>query len=167
MKIFNPLLALGIALLAIACGAPSVDDAIADLQASYDAGSHEAVLADAPGLVDRCQNEGAGEAKAWKVEKLRLLSLGKLGRGEDAATELERLDGAFAGKVKPQLYGQVGGFVTDAGNFVEAITVLDAGAKKYPDKSDVFLPIIDNCKERATAAGDNAALDALRSLGYL
>ena len=165
----NPLTAalLGLCLVAVGCGAPSVDDAIAELQASYNGGSYEAVVAAAPALAERCNSEGAGELKAWKVEKLGVLSLGKLGKGEDAAKALDRLDGAFSGKVKPELYGEIGGYVTDSGNYTEAITVLDAGAKKYPEKSALFTPFIDSCKTAATQAGDSAAIEKLKSLGYL
>ena len=157
---------LALALLVTACGgAATLDEKIDALQASYDGGSYEQVVADAPALATEA---GDDAAKAWKVEKLHLLALGRLGRGADAAGTLERLDGAFPGKVKANLYGQVGGFVVDAGNALEAIDVLDAGAKKYPEMADaVFKPYIEQCKEMATSAGDSEALAKLKSLGYL
>ena len=165
----KPLTALliGLCLLAAACGAPSLDQSITDLQASLDAGSYEQVLQEVPGLLERCKSENAGDATAWKVEKMRLLALGRLGRGDEATEELARLDGAYEGKVKAQLYAQIGGYVMDADEYTQAVTVLDAGAKKFADKKDVFMPIIETCKTRATEAGDSAALAQLKSLGYL
>ncbi len=160
-------LVLGVCLLAAACGAPSLDDALTGLQTSYDAGSFEQVLQEAPGLLERCKSENAGDAKAWKVEKLRLLALGKLGRGDEAAEELARLDGAYSGKVKAELYAQVGGYVMDSGEYTQAVTVLDAGAKKYASKKDVFMPIIQTCSKLASDAGDNEATAKLKALGYL
>ena len=71
------------------------------------------------------------------------------------------------GKVKPELYAQVGTSVMDAGQFSQAITVLDAGARKYADKKGVFTPIIDTCAKRATEAGDSDSIAKLKSLGYL
>jgi len=160
-------LVLGACLLAVACGGPSLDDSITALQSSYDSGSYEQVLQEAPGILERCKSENAGDAQAWKVEKTRLLSLGKLGRGDEATDELARLDGEYQGKVKAELYAQVGNLVMNADEYTQAVTVLDAGAKKFVDKKAVFLPIIETCKTKATEAGDSAALDALKSLGYL
>jgi hypothetical protein len=166
MKILTPFL-LGGCLMLGACGSQSLDDGIAELQASYDAGSHENVLQGAPALLERTGREKSGEVKAWKIEKIRLLSLGKLGRGDEASEEMSRLSGTYQGKVKPELYAQIGGFVMDVGNYTQAVTVLDAGAKAFPEKRAVFTPLIATCTKRATEAGDNTALDALKALGYL
>jgi len=166
MKTLIPLL-LACGLLANACGSPSLDDSISALQGSYDAGSYETVLQDAPRLIERAGREVGGEAQAWKIEKIRLLALGKLGRGDEAAEELGRLTPVYPGRVKAELYAQIGGFVMDAGNYTQAVTVLDAGAKAFVDKQAVFEPLIKSCTKRATEAGDNTALDALKSLGYL
>lgn len=73
----------------------------------------------------------------------------------------------YPDKIKAQLYAQIGGFVMDTGNYSEAVTVLDAGAKAFVSKKATFDPLIKSCTERAKAAGDNSALDALKSLGYL
>ncbi len=158
---------LGSSLLAFSCGVPSVDDAIADQMAAFKFGAYEHVVERAPALVQRCKSEGASEEKAWKVEKFRVLALGKLGKGEEVSEELIRLESAFGDQVTPGLYGRVGGYLTDSGSYLEAITVLDAGTKKFPDESALFRPFIKRCKKRATSAGDSAAIKKLESLGYL
>ena len=158
---------LGSSLLAIACGVPSVDDDITDLKAAFRFGAYEHVVERAPALVQRCKSEGAGEEKAWKVEKFRVLALGKLGKGEEVSEELIRLESAFGDQVTPGLYGRVGGYLTDSGNYLAAITVLDAGTKKFPDKSALFRRLLESCKERATSAGDSAAIKKLERLGDL
>lgn len=166
MKILTSLL-FGACLVLTACGSASLDDGIASLQASYDAGSYETVLQDAPGLLERAGRETGGEAKAWKIEKIRLLSMGQLGNGNEAAEEMARLSAIYPGKVKAELYAQIGGFVMDSGNYTQAVTVLDAGATAFADKKAVFMPIIATCTKRATEAGDDTAIAALKALGYL
>ena len=158
---------LGSSLMALACGVPSVDDAIADQMAAFKFGAYEHVVERAPALVQRCNSEGAGEEKAWKVEKFRVLALGKLGKGEEVSEELIRLESAFGDQVTPGLYGRVGGYLTDSGSYLEALTVLDAGIQRFPDKSALFRPFIKRCKKRATSAGDTAALKKLESFGDL
>jgi len=168
MKIPTALLALGFGLLVASCsGAASLDEQVEALQAAYDAGSHEQVVTDAGPLLARCQQEQAGEAKSWKVEKLRLLALGRLARGKEATSELARLSASYPDKVKAELYAQVGGYVEEAGNPAEAIDVLDAGLQKHPDMKAVFVPYIEKCKASATASGDDATIAKLKALGYL
>jgi hypothetical protein len=162
-----PVALLGSCLLAVACGVPSVDDAIADQMAAFKFGAYELVVERAPALVQRCNNEGVGEEKAFKVEKFRVLALGKLGKGEEVSEELIRLESAFGDLVTAGFYGRVGGDLTDSGSYLEAITVLDAGIQKFPDKSELFRPIIKRCKKRATSAGDSAAIKRLESFGDL
>jgi hypothetical protein len=163
-----PLVALmGSSLLAVACGVPSVDDDLADLKAAFRFGAYEHVVERAPALVQRCKSEGASEEKTWRAEKFRVLALGKLGKGEEVSEELNRLESAFGDKVTPEFYGRVGEYLTDSGNYLAAITVLDAGTKKFPDESALFRPFIESCKERATTAGDSVAVKKLESLGYL
>ena len=166
MKTLSCLL-LTASLALTACGAPPLDDAVAALQASFDGGSYAEVLEGAPAVLERCGAEEGGEAKAWKVEKLRVLALGKLGRGTEAAKDLTRLKAAYAGKVKAELYAQVGGYVTEAGEYTEAIAVLDAGVKAFPDKKAALTPQISDLSAKASAAGDDSAIAALKALGYL
>jgi hypothetical protein len=167
MKTLIPFL-LASCLIVSGCGSPTLDEGIRALQSAYDGGSYEMVLKDAPGLLEQAGLDPSGDtASAWKIQKIRLLSLGKLGKGDEAAEVLAGLTPVYPDKIKAQLYAQIGGFVMDTGNYSEAVTVLDAGAKAFVSKKATFDPLIKSCTERAKAAGDNSALDALKSLGYL
>jgi hypothetical protein len=148
-------------------GEPTLDEAIDGLQASYDAKDFDAVVGGADALVSRCEAEGADESRAWKVERLRVESLASLGKGDDTKTHLERLSGSFASRVDAKLYNKMGTLVEQANELIQAIDVYDAGAKRFPAQATIFKQRIEELKTRAMAAGDDAALDHLKSLGYL
>lgn len=172
MSLFRTALAFALAVALAACGgAETLDQAIAGLEDSYNAKDYAAVVTGAGPLLTRCESEGAPAADAWRVEKLRLQSLAKQGHGAKALEHLTRLEGEHDGKVDAKLYGQVGQFVMNASGYdnalSEAIDVLDAGAKKWPDKADFFKPQIEVLKERVLAGGSDADRAKLQQLGYL
>ena len=63
-------------------------------------------------------------------------------------------------------YATVGNKMTSAKAFQDAIAVIDAGIKKFPE--DEKLPkLIEVVQAEAEAEGDEGALKALEGLGYL
>ncbi len=167
MKRLLPAACLALVSLSAACGDASVDQQIADLQAAYDDKQYEVVTTEAVPLIARCKSEGVADNQLWRIEKLRLQATAMQGLGSDAVTLLEQLDKDYPGKVNVKLYTQIGDLIIRAENYTEAIAVLDAGKKKYPDLGDVFDPYIEQVKKKAEASGDDAALAALKALGYV
>jgi len=150
-----------------ACGPASIDDSIAALQDSYNVKDYAAVVADAGPLLDRCASENAGSASVWRIEKLRLQSLGSQGEGTAVLAALETLDGAHPGKVNAQLYSQIGGFVMATKDYQGAILILDACKQKYPEMAAVFEPQIADLQKRVIEGGTDEDKAALKQLGYL
>jgi hypothetical protein len=162
------LLSLLTACLALgACGQATLDEDIAALQSSYDGGDFAAVVANAPAVLKRCEDEGVPDTKAWRVEKLQLQAVARQGKGGEALEHLEELSDSRPDKVDGKLYAQVCQLVTDAGDLDGAIDVLHAGVEKYPDLKPVFDPQIKALAAKAAAEGDSAATDKLKALGYL
>lgn len=154
-------------LVAPACGQPSLDEEITALQQRYDKGDLSGVVATAPALLERAGSEGAGDAKAWRIEKLRLQALARQGKAEEALADLQRLDDSRPGKVDAALYLQVTQLVSDGGKLTEAVTVLHAGAERFPEAKEKFDVLAQQFAARAASEGDSEATAKLKALGYL
>ena len=72
---------------------------------------------------------------------------------------------AESGKVTDRHFNQVGGRLGSAGNLTEAIAVLEVGKKSFPD-SPHLEKLVELLGKKAEA-GDPAALEALKGLGYV
>jgi hypothetical protein len=163
MSLFRPLLAalfLTAALTGCASG-PSAED--------LQKGVESAMAAkDYPGAVTKAdealKNEAIAKdaAKAWRFESMRLQALADGGKGSDVAASLERLKGAYDKQVTPALYRSLADKLKIAGDGEGAITVLDAGLKRYPDDPS-FQKSIDDLKVN----GDPEEIERLKALGYL
>jgi hypothetical protein len=105
---------------------------------------------------------GAEGATAWRLELVALEAEARAKNTEAALARLERLAGAWAKQVGGSLYVQTAGQLRDAGDAAGAISVLDAGAKRFPEDGDVAKAIT-----QAKAAGTAAELEQLRTLGYI
>lgn len=162
------LAALALALILPACsGGATLDEAIDGLQVRFDAREFEAVVTDAEALLARCTAESADAAKTWRVERLAVSALARQGQGNAAAERLERLAPTYTAQINAKFYNQIAGYVEEAGNLTEAVSVCDAGAKRFPQNAPEFMPRIESLKERALASGDEATIAHLKSLGYL
>ena len=150
-----------------ACGDATLDESIGALQDSYNGKAYAQVVSDAAPLLERCTAEKASPSSIWRVEKLRLQSVARLGEGTQALEHLERLDGEHPGKVDAKLYCQIGGFFTDTREYQGAIEIFDAGKNKYPDMAAVFAPQIEDLKQRVLEGGTDADKAKLQQLGYL
>jgi hypothetical protein len=101
-------------------------------------------------------------AKAWRFESLRLQGLAEGGKGAEVVAGLERLTGAYPTQINPALYRALADKLRAAGDGPGAVSVLDAGKKKYPDDPS-FQAAIDELAK----TGDPAEIEALKALGYL
>ena len=105
---------------------------------------------------------GAEGAVAWRPELASLEAEARGGKAPAVQARLERLASTKPEQVPASLYVQSAGQLKDGGDAVGAISVLDAGAKRFPTDSNLTRAI-----EQAKASGSAAELEHLRSLGYL
>jgi len=156
--------ALIVALLT-ACGGQSLDDAVAALQKSYDAGDDAKVLADAPAVRTQADSEGAS-AQGWRVETLVLKAKAREGKGSEVVTDLAALKATHAAKIDAQLYSQLMKCAQDGSELAAAVTIGDAALKAFPEQKAYFDPLMKDLANKAAAA-DDPSMEALKSLGYL
>ena len=81
-------------------------------------------------------------------------------QGAEIVAELERLSGNFGQQVTPALFRSLADKAGPAGG---AVPILDAGLKKFPAEAAEFESAIAKIQE----AGDPAATEQLRALGYI
>jgi len=150
------ILALVCTLLASCGGSP--EDHLEKARGYLSGGDYaQAVAAADQGLA-----AGADGAIAWRLELLALEGEARGGHAADAQARLERLAERWTDQVTGALYVQTAGQIKDAGNGSEAISVLDAGAKRFPEDEDVARAIA-----QLQTTGSDDELDRLRSLGYV
>jgi len=125
------------------------DDAIA----AADAGIR-AAAAESPHALDY--------ATTWGLELAKLEACARAGLGEDAKRQLAELANRYPNRVAASEYFATAQQLRGAGAGTAAIEVLDMGAVLFP-----FEPIIARMIEEASAGGDPAELELLRSLGYV
>jgi len=117
----------------------------------------EAAAAAAQGLA-----AGAKGSVAWRLELAALEGEARGGKTADALARLDRLAAAWSGQVTGSLYVQTAGQVKEAGDAAGAVSVLDAGAKRFPEDPDIVRAIA-----QSKATGTPEEIERLRSLGYV
>jgi hypothetical protein len=144
-------------LLLLACAA-GPDEQLEEARAQLARGAHaEAAAAAAAGLA-----AGAEGATAWRLELVALEAEARDGRGAEALARLERLGQTWTAQADAALYLQTAGQLREAGQAAAAVSVLDAGARRFPQDADLAKAI-----EQAKASGTAEELERLRSLGYV
>jgi predicted Zn-dependent protease len=105
---------------------------------------------------------GPQGSTAWRLELTALEGEARGGRTADVLVRLERLAGSWPAQVSGPLYVQTAGQLREGGDPAGAISVLDAGAKRFPQD-----PGIAQAIAQSKATGTAQELDRLRSLGYV
>jgi hypothetical protein len=105
---------------------------------------------------------GAEGATAWRLELAALEGEARDGRVAEVLARLEHLATTQPAQVTGPLYVQTAGQVKEAGDAEGAISVLDAGAKRFPDDADIARAIT-----QLKLTGSDAEIERLRSLGYI
>jgi hypothetical protein len=118
--------------------------------------------AEAAAAADEGLAAGPEGATAWRLELAALEGEARGGRSAEALARLERLSGLWAAQVTGALYVQTAGQVKEAGDATGAISVLDAGARRFPDDADIARAI-----EQLGTGGSAEEIERLRSLGYV
>ena len=142
----------------VACGGNSPKKQLESAQAALASGDWAAAsTAATAGL-----SAGAEGATAWRLELVGLEAQARGKQGAEALATIERLAGAYSSQVKAALYLQTATQLTEAGDGAGAISVLDAGLKRFPDDEGLKKAI-----DQAKLAGDDASMQQLRTLGYV
>jgi hypothetical protein len=141
----------------LACGA-SPEQHLEDARQELTRGAYpEAAAAAAAGL-----SAGAEGATAWRLELVALEAEARTARTADVLARLDRLAGAWSQQVTAALYVQTAGQVKEGGDAAGAVSVLDAGAQRFPQDQDIAAAIA-----QAKASGSADEKERLRSLGYI
>jgi hypothetical protein len=159
------LAALSLALL-VACGGPTPAQLETDAQAALSKGDHaKAIELASQGLATG--GVAQDKARSWQFERIRLEALAGQGNATEVLASLTRLTTGYGDQLKADFYAKLGKAVNDAGKPVEALDIVEAGKKKFPDMSKAFDGLVADIKARAAATGDDAATAKLKALGYL
>ena len=105
---------------------------------------------------------GAEGATAWRLEVAALEGEARGGKTAEVLARLGRLAESWSAQLTGALYVQTAGQVKEAGDAAGAISVLDAGAKRFPEDLDIARAI-----DQLKATGSADEIDRLRSLGYV
>jgi hypothetical protein len=105
---------------------------------------------------------GAAGPTAWRLELAALEGEARGGKTADVLARLGRIGEAWPAQVTGSLYLQTAGQVKEAGDAAGAISVLDAGAKRFPEDPDIAQAIA-----QSKATGTAEEIERLRSLGYV
>jgi hypothetical protein len=108
----------------------------------------------------------ADRATAWQLERVRLEALASQGHLAEVLAGLTTDGVAYPEQLKADFYAKLGREMADGGKPEESLELVEAGKKKFPDKTSAFNGLIDELKAKATA-GDDALMAKLRQLGYL
>ena len=87
-------------------------------------------------------------------------------REEKRQQEFQELARAMPDQISERHYSTIAGRLGDAGNFGEAVALLEAGKETYPE-SGLLDSLGKKLAEQAQKAGDSDALSALAGLGYV
>jgi hypothetical protein len=105
---------------------------------------------------------GAEGPTAWRLELAALEGEARGGKAADVLARLDHLAEAWSAQLTGSLYVQTAGQVKEAGDAAGAISVLDAGAKRFPEDPDIAQAIA-----QSKATGTPEEIERLRSLGYV
>ena len=146
-----------ILLLALACG-KSASDQLDAARQELDGGQFEPAIQDAgQGL-----QSNPDDKTEWGLQLVLLEASARAGKATETKQKLEELATKHPDRVTPSLYSGSAQQLKDAGKGGDFIEVLDAGHKRFPDD-----PTISKMIREAAEAGDPAALERLKSLGYI
>jgi hypothetical protein len=150
-------IAVALLLSLLACGG-APEDELESARGYLAAGDYVGAAAAA----SRGLAAGAEGTTAWRLELAALEAEARSGKTAEVLARLGRLAGAWSAQVTGPLYVQTAGQVKEAGDAAGAISVLDLGAKRFPDDMAIAETI-----ERSKTTGSDAELERLRSLGYV
>lgn len=150
------------------CGSKSPDALIDAGKGDLAAGSYDSALAsfqEAEELLRGAEGSDVVEKQRYRARLGVVEAKTKLKDGEGAHNEFALLAADYPKEVDWKVYRKVAEDLRSHGCGPEAIKVLNAAEKAFPEKKDEFLAVIESIK--ATAGEGSAELEALRALGYV
>lgn len=142
--------------LLLACGGGGAAGHLESARAGLESGDFAGAVAAA----DAGLRADADEATTWQLELIRLEAQASGAMDAETVATLERLAGSHPAGVNAALYVTTAARLEGAGG--SFVGVLDAGAKRFPENTEVA-----NALEGAKKDGTPETLDLLRTLGYL
>jgi hypothetical protein len=118
--------------------------------------------AEAAAAANRGLAAGAEGPVAWRLEVAALEGEARSGKTAEVLARLERLAGPWSAQLTGPLYVQTAGQLKDGGDAAGAVSVLDLGAKRFPQDADIARAIA-----QSKASGSDEEIERLRSLGYV
>jgi hypothetical protein len=152
--------------LLTACGGATPREQVDAAQAALNSGDFAGARAAAEAALALPEVK-ADKGLAWRCEKLRLDALAGSRQGAEVLASLERLQASHPAQVDAALYASMTGKLSQAHDYLGATDIVHAGIEKFPDQKSRFEGELENLKKAVNETGDNAALEKLRSLGYL
>ncbi len=162
-------LAGSLLVLLAACGTKSPQALVDAIQADLNSGNFQAASIGAQSALG-LETIKADKALTWRVEKMQLDALAGSKQSADILANLTRLRASNPAQVDAALYASLAGKLSQQHEYLGAIDIVHAGIEQFPEQKARFEGELKNLTLSAKAAsetGDNAALDKLRSLGYL
>ena len=146
-----------ILLLALACG-KSASDHLEAARKDLDQGQFDPAIQDA----EQGLQADPDDKTEWGLQLVLLEGYARSGKAAETKQKLEELATAHPDRIKASDYSGSAQQLKDAGKTAEQIEILDIGHKRFPEDETISKAIRD-----AMQQGDPAALERLRSLGYI
>jgi hypothetical protein len=158
-------LALALLCLLPACGGNSDPRVMTDEGSKeLNSGEFDAAAKSFQAALDAIGNDSANSE--WKHAKLGLIQVHIHMDAGKAKDEFLTFAAAAPSKVTDQDFSLIGSRLGDANKLTEAIAVLDAGMKAFPE-SPHLKALGNDLQQRAKSSGATGALDSLKGLGYV
>jgi predicted Zn-dependent protease len=146
-----------ILLLALACG-KSASDHLEAARKDLDQGQFDPAIQDA----EHGLQADPDDRTEWGLQLALLEAYARAGQAADTKQKLDELAAEHPDRIQPSDYSGSAQRLKDAGKGGESIEILDAGHKRFPEDATISKMI-----REAAEAGDPAALERLKSLGYI
>ncbi len=146
-----------ILLLALACG-KSASDHLEAARKANDQGAFEPAIQEA----EHGLQADPDDKTEWGLQLALLESYARSGKAAETKQKLEELAAEHPDRIKPSDYSGSAQQLKNAGKTGESIEILDIGHKRFPEDATISRMI-----REAAEAGDPAALERLKSLGYI
>ena len=147
-----------ILLLVLGCG-KSASDHLEAAREERDKGQYEPAIQDA----EHGLQADPDDKTEWGLQNVLLESYARSGKATETKQKLEALAAEHPDRMTPSMYSGAAQQLKDAGKGgAEQIEILDAGHKRFPED-----PTISAAIRAAAEQGDPAALERLKSLGYI
>tara|TARA_R110002126_G_scaffold60156_3_gene156897 strand:+ start:7792 stop:8289 length:498 start_codon:yes stop_codon:yes gene_type:complete len=156
------LASLALPLTFAACGGSAPSDPLDAGAAALQDGDHAAALTSFIAAMDGAEKG----TEDWKVAAVGRYQAMAHTSPKAASTEFIAVAGDEASGLGEKDYSKVLGELYNSKAYVDALSVADAGKKRWPDSEKMTI-YIEKLKEKAKESGDAALGNALEGMGYL